>query len=293
MADPLIQNVSDTAFMVAAYRAMESARPDALFHDPLAAKLAGARGRRIAEDMSGAFMAGWLAVIRTRIIDDFVLGAVARGADAALNLGAGLDARPYRMALPDALHWIEADFPRMIEYKESVLAGEKPVCRLERVKADLSDPAARGELLDTVGKRFKNVLVITEGVIPYLSDDDAGSLASDLRARPWITGWVADYFSPETRKYRKRAGVLAKMKNAPFLFEPADYFGFFAGRGWTPKEIRWLPEEGEKLGRPVPLPPLLLAWALLRGLFMSRERREAYRKFAAYVLFEPASARAD
>jgi O-methyltransferase involved in polyketide biosynthesis len=43
MSEPLIQNVSDTAFMVAVYRAMESERPDALFHDPLVRKLAGER----------------------------------------------------------------------------------------------------------------------------------------------------------------------------------------------------------------------------------------------------------
>jgi O-methyltransferase involved in polyketide biosynthesis len=41
MTDTLIENVSDTAFWIAHYRAVESARPDALFRDPLAALLAG------------------------------------------------------------------------------------------------------------------------------------------------------------------------------------------------------------------------------------------------------------
>ena len=39
-----IQNVSDTAFMVAGFRASETERADALFRDPLAAKLAGDHG---------------------------------------------------------------------------------------------------------------------------------------------------------------------------------------------------------------------------------------------------------
>ena len=47
MADPLIQNVSDTAFMVAVYRAMETERSDALFRDPLAAKLQANTARRL------------------------------------------------------------------------------------------------------------------------------------------------------------------------------------------------------------------------------------------------------
>jgi O-methyltransferase involved in polyketide biosynthesis len=42
----LIRNVSDTARWVAMYRAQESARPDALFHDPWAERLGGDRGRR-------------------------------------------------------------------------------------------------------------------------------------------------------------------------------------------------------------------------------------------------------
>ena len=40
-ADVLVSNVSDTARWVACYRAIESARPDAIFKDPLAERLAG------------------------------------------------------------------------------------------------------------------------------------------------------------------------------------------------------------------------------------------------------------
>ena len=42
-----IKQVSDTAFMAAAYRAMETNHPNAIFLDPLAAKLAGDRGKKI------------------------------------------------------------------------------------------------------------------------------------------------------------------------------------------------------------------------------------------------------
>ena len=40
----VIQNVSDTAFMVAGFRAAENERPNPLFRDPLAARLAGEHG---------------------------------------------------------------------------------------------------------------------------------------------------------------------------------------------------------------------------------------------------------
>ena len=47
-ADHEIHNVSDTALMVAACRAMETERPDGLVRDPFAARLAGERGMAIA-----------------------------------------------------------------------------------------------------------------------------------------------------------------------------------------------------------------------------------------------------
>ena len=47
--EPLIRNIADTALWVAIYRAEESERPDAVFHDPYARKLAGERGAQIAD----------------------------------------------------------------------------------------------------------------------------------------------------------------------------------------------------------------------------------------------------
>ncbi len=44
-----------------------------------------------------------------------------------INLGAGLDSRPYRMALPPSLLWVEVDYSHMIGFKNEKLAKEKPV----------------------------------------------------------------------------------------------------------------------------------------------------------------------
>src|SRR5690348_15305442 len=106
MSSP-IQDVSDTAFWIAHHRRLETERPDALFQDPLAAKLAGARGKRISEAMPTSHVVAWTVAIRTRIIDEFLQLALQEGIDTVLSLGAGLDARPYRMQLPASLHWIE------------------------------------------------------------------------------------------------------------------------------------------------------------------------------------------
>jgi methyltransferase (TIGR00027 family) len=288
MVDSLIENVSDTAFWVAYYRAVETRRPDALFHDPLAGMLAGEHGKKIAETMPMRFMTSWVIAIRTRIIDEYVRMAIADGVEAVMNLGAGLDTRPYRMDLPKSFLWIEADYPRMIEYKQSRLHGETPRCRLERVAADLANPAERRKLLADVDVRDKKLLILTEGVIPYLGVEEVGSLADDLKTLAHVRYWITEYLSPDAIKFRNRGGISRKTKNAPFKFKPADWFAFFREHGWGVKEMRYFSDEGERLKRPVKAPLLLKVMMKVRTLLASRQRREALRKVAGYALLEPA-----
>jgi methyltransferase (TIGR00027 family) len=288
MTESSIKNVSDTAFMVAAYRALESERPDALFRDPLAGRLAGENGKRIIENLpKGAFVGGWSVIIRTCVIDRLIHDAIAEGVDTILNLGAGLDTRPYRMDLPSSLRWIEVDFPHVVEWKESKLAGETPRCRLERISLDLGDDSKREKFLSEVAANSTKTLVLTEGVIPYLTPEEVTALARDLKAKPAFRYWIADYFAPETYRYRRRKGMTKAMKNAPFRFEPADFFGFFRERGWQPKVTRYLAEEAEQLHRPLLFPWPFRMWIKLVSLFMSPERRASMKRFMGYVLFEP------
>jgi methyltransferase (TIGR00027 family) len=287
MPDSPVENVSDTAFWVAHYRAVESERPDALFRDPLAGRLAGEHGRKIAEAIPMSHMTAWIMAIRTSIIDDYIKQAIGEGVDTVVNLGAGLDTRPYRMDLPPSLVWVEVDYPKMIEYKEQQLANETPRCRLERVKIDLGDDAARRAMLASVDGRALKLLVLTEGVVPYLTNEQVASLAEDLRALSHISFWIADYFSPEVIKFRQRAGIQRKLQNAPFQFRPGDWFAFFAQRGWCSREARYFPEEGERLGRPIPLRPWQRVLGGMRFLFASSARRNGFRRFSGYVLLVP------
>ena len=49
--EPLVRNISDTALLVAIYRARETERPDAVFGDPFARRLAGERCDHVAKSM--------------------------------------------------------------------------------------------------------------------------------------------------------------------------------------------------------------------------------------------------
>jgi methyltransferase (TIGR00027 family) len=274
--------------MVAGFRAAESERPRPLFRDPLAAKLVGNHGEKILATIPRHFVGAWSVVIRTVIIDDYIRQAIAAGVDTILNLGAGLDTRPYRIDLPNSLRWIEVDFPHMIELKEQRLAGEKPSCRLERIKLNLTDRVLRRQLFADISARAGKILVLTEGVIPYLTNDDVAELADDLRQVKKIGFWITDYFSPEAIRFGEKMRARF-MRNAPFQFNPQDWFAFFADHGWRASEVRYISEEAKRLGRPVPLPFFMLVWLGLKTLFASRMRREQLKRFAAYVLLVPKS----
>jgi len=280
-----IKDVSDTALWVAVFREQESKRPDALFKDPYAGILTGDRGRKIAASMSSSIYTGWAVIIRTTIIDSFLERLIAEGVDTVVNLGAGLDTRPYRMKLPENLQWIEVDYPHMVKLKEDRLGKEKTTCKLERVGLDLADVAARAKLLARINAQSKKVVVITEGVTPYLTEDQVASLAKDLRAQSNFRFWITDYFSPEVFHYMKRnRKQMKQMKNAPFLFNPKNWFEFYANLGWKDREIRYLADQSQKLGRKMPAPWWVkLLMPLLRLRFGNDHPS---RKFTAYVLLE-------
>jgi methyltransferase (TIGR00027 family) len=287
MVEPLIQHVSDTAFLVAEARARESERPEALFRDPLARRLSGDKGQAIAASFHP--MTAWTVVMRTLVIDAFVQQAVAAGFRTIVNLGAGLDTRPYRMDLPAQLHWIEVDYPDVVAYKERLLANETQHCRLTREGLDLSITEQRRALLARVAAASPRILVLTEGVIPYLTEDQVGALADDLNATPHVTGWILDYVSPESHAYRDRQ-VGNRLARAPFKFRPEDWYAFFAQHGWRVRDLHYLADESQRVGRRPPLP--LMARLIMKtlGRFAPPERRDAFRKFIGFAWMEKGGA---
>jgi methyltransferase (TIGR00027 family) len=237
MPEPLVSNVSDTARWVAAYRAWETARPDALFRDPFAERLAGARGQAITELMPKQARNGWPLVVRTRLIDDLILASVSDGCDCVINLAAGLYTRPYRMSLPATLRWAEIDLPAMIEEKERLVDGEQPACRLSRHGVDLSDPAARPAILETVTARSSSTLVIAEGLLVYLQPPIVVGLAQNLLRLPSIRWWVFDLASPGLLDLMRRS-MGSHLTKAPMVFGPDNGVAFFESMGWRTLEIQ-------------------------------------------------------
>lgn len=228
--------VSDTAHWVAVYRAHETARKDALFRDPLADKVAGARGRAMVAALPRMLRTGWSVVARTKLIDDLILAAVADGCDRVINMAAGLDTRPYRLPLPASLVWIEADLPALVTEKEAALTGERPTCTLTRERVDLADPAARAAFLDRALEGARRALVLTEGLLMYLEDQVVAELGRDLAARPAVQQWIFDVFSPTSLAMLKR--VRGHAAAQLMRFAPASGVAFFEPLGWKVRDVQ-------------------------------------------------------
>ena len=253
-----VRNVSDTARWVAYFRAMESKRPDALFRDPYAERLAGERGFHLANTLVEGNNNEWAWVARTYLFDEFVNRQIAGGADLVLNLAAGLDARPYRMDLQPGLRWIEVDFPEIIAYKEAILAEEKPKCQLERIALDLADLDARRALFAKLNGESKQIVVITEGLLIYFSPEEVGEFAKDLSAGSNFASWIIDLASPGQLKLMQRTtGKQLSEAGAAFKFGPAGGPDFFAPFGWSTVDVQGLLRTAHRFKRsPAGLLPL-------------------------------------
>src|ERR1700739_3432017 len=157
-------SVGSTAVMVAAARAVETERADALIRDPHAKLLVTNSGAGVlweamlnpevaakveALDSESAahlnHMRGYQAV-RTNFFDAFFKDAVADGIRQVVILASGLDSRAYRLDWPAGTTVYEIDQPQVLAYKSTTLAenGVAPSADRREVPIDLRQdwPAA-------------------------------------------------------------------------------------------------------------------------------------------------------
>ena len=279
-----IRHVSDTALWVAMYRALETERPDALFKDPYARRLAGERGERILETIPRAKTMAWPMVVRTAVMDEIIERQIAQGITTVINLAAGLDARAFRLPLPPSLRWVDVDLPDMIAYRQEQFAGARPACAHEHLAADLSDPAELPAVFAHAAGAGP-AMMITEGLLIYLTDGQVADLARAAHAQPEIRWWLSDLATPALLEMlRKSWHPSLAAANAPMQFAPPDSKAFFEPLGWREIEFRSTWIESLRLKRTVPLAGF---WNLVAGL-MPKARRAAQLRMSGTVLFERA-----
>ncbi|MBW4604093.1 MAG: SAM-dependent methyltransferase [Calothrix sp. FI2-JRJ7] len=262
-----MKNIADTAYLVAMYRALESERADALFHDPYARLLAGGKGAMLVEVLGEKEKITNAIALRTRLIDEQIEKLVKyHKIDTVLNLAAGLDTRPYRLNLPASLRWVEVDFPEILVEKEQKLLQATPVCTLERIKLDITDAFLRKHLFAEITKNSKQALVITEGLLSYLPELQVASIAADIYEQSNLNWWLFELESADTlQNYnkiyaRKIFDQYFASGNKTLLFAPQEGTSFFQKYGWRVAESLSVWKELRRLKRQVKL-----AW-LVEGL---------------------------
>jgi methyltransferase (TIGR00027 family) len=249
-----VDHVSDTAYMVALYRAGESERQDAKFKDPFAAKLAAPKAKQLEKLSSFKEEGQWMLTTRTCLIDEHIGNFVRQGGDTVVNLAAGLDTRPYRLDLPKGLRWIEADLPGIIDYKCERLAEDFPKCKLERIALDLRDGGARAQLFDYFDRNAKRSLVITEGLLPYLPETAIEGLATELRNTRTISQWLMDMTTEKFMRLMKHRFLNEESaaSQVALAFAPEEGAHYFEKFGWHVTAFESFLEAGERLNRKAP-----------------------------------------
>jgi methyltransferase (TIGR00027 family) len=280
--DSGINHISDTALWVAVYRAVETERKDALFRDPYASILAGERGKRIVENMYQGQNSAWSMIVRTVVLDEFVTQTIAHdNIDTVINLAAGLDTRPYRLDLPPSLNWIEVDLPGIMGYKEQKLVDAKPHCRVERIRLDLTNRDERKKLFERISRDAERVLVISEGLLVYLTEEDVSALASDLYDQSNFYWWMMDLLTPELLDWLlKNTFKRFASGDVQMHFAPKGGANFFHSYGWATSESRLVSKEARRLKREMPK-----AWLFrLLSPLASKKQKEFYSKLDSYFV---------
>lgn len=171
----IVTDVGITALAVAAARAIESHRANPLVSDPCAELfVAAARPqpamptRQADAAESWRDMADYMGV-RSRYFDEYF---AAEKTGQAVVLAAGLDVRGHRLDWPPGAVVYELDVPKVLQFKQNVLADDGVAARAEirNVAVDLRDdwPAA------LVGAGFDRTAPsswLAEGLLPFLPND--------------------------------------------------------------------------------------------------------------------------
>jgi methyltransferase (TIGR00027 family) len=228
-----------TSRWVAAARERESRRSDRLFDDPWAGPLAGNEGRALLAAMeAGAGVTdNPYLVIRTRFLDDQLLGAARDGIKQIVILAAGMDARAFRLDWPPGTVIFEVERDEVLAHKATVLAELAATPRATRivVRADLRDDF-RNPLRRAGFAEDRPTAFLLEGLLPYLPNEAAAlsilsaveeSFASGSRIALDMVG-RSFLESPWTAAQR---GIL-RARGTPWEFGDDDPEGLLARAGF-------------------------------------------------------------
>ncbi|MFG2965946.1 class I SAM-dependent methyltransferase [Streptomyces sp. NPDC048288] len=253
-----------TAVGVARVRALETARENALFHDPLAKAFAAAGGLwptspPLPDDEAARrrrLGVAFSIVIRTKFLDELLRQASASGVRQVVLLGAGMDSRAFRMDWPEGTRLFEVDTAVPLDFKASVLRQERAVARCERitVPVDLREDWP-GALAAAGHDPAEPTAWIAEGLLIYLPEDAVELLLARIGAQSAPGSRMG--LTLGSRGVIERFGADAEPGSAASMWVsemPDDPVAWLAGHGWD-ADTHTLRERAAAYGRPINTPP--------------------------------------
>lgn len=245
-----LDDLPATAFLTAAARAEATLDPRVDLVDEFAQRFADLCPPSIRGITRGT--AGTRVVAARTVLFDRLIAAVARdhAVDVWVNLGAGFDARPQRLAWPaggDGVSVVEVDSAAVFDVKDRLLpvsgAGAEGVHRgvhVERLRHDIRDLDGLAGLLSPV-VAGRNVGFLSEGLLPYFPRDFIARLAEVLAglAKPSESGlWICDVVSADSARVLTSASRAAGTGLELFGL---DDLSAFEGNGWACERLEPLP----------------------------------------------------
>lgn len=181
--------VAETLLITLWARAVESRRPDAIRRDP-AAERAAECVRHDFDRYHGGWKTQVGVAVRGRRIDEAVRTfAHSNPGGLIVDLGAGLDGRPQFIDAP-GLDWLLVDRPEVLDFRRRLMP---PTDREHLFPGAVEDGARPGgwiEAAEAFGDR--PWLVIAEGLMMFLSRDDAAEVVRSIADRRPGTRFVFD-----------------------------------------------------------------------------------------------------
>jgi O-methyltransferase involved in polyketide biosynthesis len=169
---PAFTPMENTLFLTLCGRALDHRSPRPVLGDPMADEIV----RELGYDC-GRFRLSASPIIniaqRARKLDEVAQAFLDRHPDGVgLDLGAGLDTRMFRLAVPPALDWYDVDFPEVITARQRLIPER---VNAHGVGADLIDPT----WLDAVPKD-RPAVIVADGLLAFLSPHDMIALLNRL-----------------------------------------------------------------------------------------------------------------
>jgi methyltransferase (TIGR00027 family) len=237
-----------SARVMAANRAAETARRDALYRDPLASDLAGEDGWAAFHAVQRASWPGYASgpdaflTILTRFFDDALVDAVRRaGMTQVVIAPAGMDTRAFRLEWPSGVQLFEVDTDDIFAHKDQVLhqRGALPRCQRHAI-VTRSHASLKRALRRTAFDATRPTAFLLER-LQYLRPEGVERLLRELTALASDGSWIgfahvtretlrADFMQPYLRKL-EAAGL------APWRFGIDEPEAWLATYGWNARSV--------------------------------------------------------